>query len=58
MAGGHASVGRYALVAAAGALGGGLLVARLTDAMPRLMTTMIETMHARMEAAGINPAEM
>ena len=52
------AIGRYALVGAAGALGGGLLVARLTDAMPRLMTAMMEAMHAEMEAAGIDPAEM
>jgi hypothetical protein len=51
-------IGRYALVGAAGALGGGLLVARLTDAMPRMMTAVMEAMHARMEAAGIDPAEM
>lgn len=51
-------MGRYDLVGAAGALGGGLLVARLTDVVPRLMTAVMETMHARMEAVGINPAEM
>ena len=58
MTGRATAIGRYAVVGAAGALGDGLLVARLTDAMPRLMTAMMETMHARMEAAGIDPAEM
>jgi hypothetical protein len=31
---------------------------RLTDALPRMMTAMMDTIHARMEAAGINPEEM
>jgi hypothetical protein len=58
MTGRATTIGRYALVGAAGALGGGLLVARLTDAMPRLVTAMMEAMHAKMAAAGIDPAEM
>ena len=58
MAGRASVIGRYALVGAAGAFGGGLAVVRLTDVMPRLMAAMMETMHARMEAAGIDPAEM
>ena len=58
MAGRATAIDRYALVGAAGALGGGLLVARLTDAMARLLTAVMEAMPARMEAAGIDPAEM
>lgn len=54
MAGRATAIGRYALAGAASALGGGLLVARLTDAMPRMMAAM----HAKMEAAGLDSAEM
>ena len=52
------AIGRYALVGIAGAVCGGLLVLRLTDIMPRVMRAMMATMHARMAAAGIDPAEM
>ncbi len=52
----------YVLAALLGAVGGGLLVALATRAIPtmmtRMMTGMMQNMMARMKEAGGNPSEM
>ncbi len=52
----------YALAALAGAIGGGLLVAIATRAIPKMMSEMMskrmETMMAQMKEGGCSPAEM
>jgi CheY-specific phosphatase CheX len=52
----------YVLAAALGAIGGGLIVALATKAVPKIasqmMSGMMQNMMARMAKAGCNPAEM
>ncbi len=52
----------YAIAALFGAIGGGLLVALATRAMPKMatgiMTGMMQSMMAQMKASGCNPSEM
>ena len=55
-AGSHAR--GYVLAAALGALGGGLVVALATNAVPKMMFRMMQNMMAHMREAGFNPAEM
>jgi hypothetical protein len=55
-------VRNYALVAALGALGGGLFVAFATKLIPRMMAEMrsgmMQSMMERMGQGGCSPAEM
>jgi CheY-specific phosphatase CheX len=52
----------YVLAAALGAMGGGLIVALATRAIPKIasqmMSGMMRNMMAQMAADGCNPAEM
>jgi hypothetical protein len=54
--------GGFVLVAALGAIGGGLVVALATKAIPRMMSEMMprmmQNMMAHMGEDGFNPAEM
>ena len=56
------SWGGYALAALLGAIGGGLVVAVVTQAIPKMMSQimagMMQTMMSRMREGGCNPAEM
>ena len=47
----------YALAIVVGALGGGLLVAIVTKALPRMMSGMMQNMMMQMRKNGINPGE-
>ena len=51
-------VAGYVLAAAIGAIGGGLVVAVATDAVPKMMSRMMQNMVSHMAEAGCNPAEM
>ena len=48
----------YVLAAALGALGGALLMALATRAVPKMMAGTMRSMMAQMRAGGCNPAEM
>ncbi len=48
----------YVLAAGLGALGGALLMALVTHAVPKMMTGMMRSMMAQMQEGGCNPAEM
>ncbi len=52
----------YALAALVGAIGGGLIVALATRAIPKIatgiMTGMMQSMMAQMKEGGCNPSEM
>ena len=48
----------YVLAAALGALGGALLMALATRAIPKMMAGTMRSMMAQMRAGGCNPAEM
>jgi hypothetical protein len=48
----------YVVAAAAGAIAGGLFVALVTKAMPKMMSAIMQNMMARMRDAGCNPEEM
>ena len=50
--------GKYLLVAALGAVGGGLVMALATKALPRMMSGMMQNMMSQMGGEGCNPAEM
>ena len=50
--------GGYVLAALLGAIGGGLVVAIAVDAIPRMMSQMMQNMMARMGEGEFNPAEM
>ena len=54
--------GRFVLAAVLGAIGGGLIVALATKAIPRMMSEMMprmmQNMMAHMGEGGFNPAEM
>jgi hypothetical protein len=54
----HASTKGYALAAILGAIGGGLLVAVATKAIPKMMSGMMHNMMMQMRAKGFNPAEI
>ncbi len=48
----------YVLAAALGALGGALLMAFATRAVPKMMAGMMRSMMAQMRDGGCDPAEM
>jgi hypothetical protein len=48
----------YVLAAVLGAIGGGLVVALATNAVPRMMSLMMQNMRDHIGEAGFNPAEM
>ncbi len=52
----------YAIAALFGAIGGGLLVALATRAIPKMatgiMTGMMQSMMSQLKASGCNPSEM
>ena len=49
---------KYVLSFALGAAGGGLLAAWATNAVPKMMSRMMQNMMARMQEKGCNPEEM
>ena len=49
---------RYVLAAVLGAIGGGIVVALATKAVPRMMSGMMRNMMAQMGEDGCDPAEM
>ena len=49
---------KYVFALALGAIGGGLLVAWATRAMPKMMSGMMQNMMAGMREEGCDPAEM
>ncbi len=48
----------YVLVAGLGALGGALLMALVTRAVPKMMAGMMRSMMSQMREGGCDPAEM
>lgn len=52
------SIRGYALAAAIGTIGGGLLVALATKTIPNVMSQMMQNMMARMGESGFSPAEI
>jgi hypothetical protein len=48
----------YVLAAGLGALGGALLMALATHAVPKMMAGMMRSMMAHMQDGGCDPAEM
>lgn len=48
----------YALATFLGAVGGGLLVAWITQAIPKMMPQMMRNMMAQMGESGCDPAEI
>ena len=54
----HTSKKRYALAVILGAVGGGLLVAIATKAIPKIMSGMMQNMMMQMRKKGFNPGEM
>jgi hypothetical protein len=48
----------YVLAAVIGAIGGGLVVALATDAIPRMISKMMQNMKAHTGEGGFSPAEM
>ena len=48
----------YALAVLLGAIGGGLLVAIATKAIPRMMSGMMQNMVMQMQKNGFNPGEI
>ena len=49
---------KYVIATAIGAVGGGLLVAMATRAMPKMMSGMMQKMMSHMGGEGCSPAEM
>ena len=49
---------KYLIAGAIGAVGGGLLVAMATRAIPKIMSGMMQKMMAMMGGKGCSPAEM
>ncbi len=49
---------KYLLTFALGALSGGVVFALATNAIPRMMPKMMQSMMAQMSKAGHNPEEM
>jgi hypothetical protein len=48
----------YALALVLGAIGGGLVVAIATRAVPKMMSGMMQNMMMQMQKNGFNPGEM
>lgn len=53
----HSNAKGYVLAAFLGAVGGGLLVAIMTKAVPRIMSGMMQNMMGQMRKNGFNPGE-
>jgi len=49
---------KYILAVSLGAIGGGIIVAVTTRAIPKMMAAMMRNMMLQMSACGANPAEM
>ena len=49
---------KYVLTAFVGAIAGGLVVAWATNALPKMMSGMMQNMMAQMEGEGCNPSEI
>jgi len=49
---------KYAVALGLGAVGGGLLIAWVTGAVPKMMSGMMQNMMARMQEEGCDPKEM
>jgi len=49
---------KYAVALGLGAVGGGLLIAWVTGAVPKMMSWMMQNMMARMQEEGCDPKEM
>ena len=49
---------KYMLTFGLGAVGGGILAAWATNAMPKIMSRMMQSMMARMQETGCDPKEM
>ncbi len=58
MSDGGSSFRKYMIVAVIGAVGGGVLIAMATRAMPRMMSGMMQKMMTHMGGEGCNPVEM
>ncbi len=58
MADSSGNLRKYMIVGAIGAVGGGLLVAMVTRAMPKMMSGMMQKMMSMMGGEGCSPAEM
>jgi hypothetical protein len=54
----HSSTRGYALAIILGAIGGGLVVAIVTKAIPRTMSGIMQNMMRQMGKDGFNPGEM
>lgn len=52
------STSGYLLAAALGAIGGGIAVAIVTQALPKMMKGIMRNMMAQMREGGCDPAEM
>ena len=48
----------YLIAAVLGAIGGGLIVALATSAIPKMMSRMMQNMMGHMAEQGCNPAEI
>jgi hypothetical protein len=53
----HSSRKGYALAIIFGAIGGGLLMAIVVKAIPRMMSEMMQNMMKQMRKDGLNPGE-
>jgi len=49
---------KYVLIALVSAIGGGLIVALMTEAIPKMMSRMMGEMISKMRESGCDPAEM
>ena len=58
MEGKNTRYGGYLLAAGLGAIGGGLIIAALTRAIPKIMAAMMQNMMAQMGAGNCDPAEI
>ncbi len=52
------NIRKYMLTLAVGAVGGGLVIAWATKAMPKMMSGVMQNMMAHMAGEGCSPAEM
>ena len=52
------NIGKYMITFALGAVGGGLLIAWATKAMPKMMSGIMQNMMANMRQEGCGPMEM
>ena len=48
----------YVIAAVLGAIGGGIIIAFATKAIPRMMSRMMQNMMDQMKKGGCDPAEM